>query len=166
MNWSRPMLAGVVPKPEQPTSVTMSSQGDSGKGSILDASPASSGLFSWTLGRNCSQIQHVILDILVWLSVSLASSIFLHTDFLLFAWGGVARFTCGRLLQGSPKPHICNVLWLASELHFTNFLLSWCHKLVYAALGCCRLLYPSFDSDQVPRTLSHMVNPWWACGRW
>jgi hypothetical protein len=40
------MLAGVVPKPEQPTSVTMSSQGDSGKGSILDASPASSGLFS------------------------------------------------------------------------------------------------------------------------
>ncbi|KAH8970628.1 hypothetical protein BDL97_02G097800 [Sphagnum fallax] len=44
MNWNRPMLAGVVPKPEQPTPATMSLQGDSGKGSVLDASPASSGL--------------------------------------------------------------------------------------------------------------------------
>jgi hypothetical protein len=32
-------------------------------------------------------------------------------------------------------------------------------SFVYAALGCCRLVYPSFDSDQVARTLSHMVNP-------
>jgi hypothetical protein len=39
------MLAGVVPKSEQPTPATMSLQGDSGTGSILDASPASSGLF-------------------------------------------------------------------------------------------------------------------------